>query len=84
MTRVVDRIALGLFYPPRDVGYYQNAYNMYENAFLAPIDQLPSYMVSVAQVSANFDPIPPPSNKNSKPRYLPWRSSSFPPPQCCR
>ena len=40
MTRVVDRIALGLFYPPRDVGYYQNAYNMYENAFLAPIDQL--------------------------------------------
>lgn len=40
MTRVVDRIALGLFYPPRDVGYYQNSYNMYENAFLAPIDQL--------------------------------------------
>ena len=36
MTRVADRIALGLVYSPRDVGYYQNAQNMYENAFLAP------------------------------------------------
>jgi O-antigen/teichoic acid export membrane protein len=40
MTRVADRIALGLFYPPREVGYYQNAQNMYENAFMAPLDQL--------------------------------------------
>jgi polysaccharide transporter, PST family len=40
MTRVLDRIALGLFYSPREVGYYQNAYSMYENGFLGPIDQL--------------------------------------------
>ncbi len=40
MTRVVDRIALGIFYSPQVVGYYQNTQNMYENAFLAPIDQL--------------------------------------------
>jgi O-antigen/teichoic acid export membrane protein len=40
MTRVVDRIALGLFYPPSVVGYYQNSQNIYENAFLYPIDQL--------------------------------------------
>jgi PST family polysaccharide transporter len=40
MTRVVDRIAIGLFYAPLEVGYYQNANNMYENAFLAPVDQL--------------------------------------------
>jgi O-antigen/teichoic acid export membrane protein len=40
MTRVGDRIALGLFYPTREVGYYQNAQNMYENAFMAPLEQL--------------------------------------------
>jgi hypothetical protein len=40
MMRVADRIALGLAYSPRDVGYYQNAQNMYKNAFLAPIAQL--------------------------------------------
>lgn len=40
MTRVVDRIALGIFYPAQVVGYYQNTQNMYENAFLYPIDQL--------------------------------------------
>jgi O-antigen/teichoic acid export membrane protein len=40
MTMAADRIGLGLFHPPRDVGFYQNAQNMYENAFLAPISQL--------------------------------------------
>ena len=40
MTRAADRIALGLFYPAREVGYYQNAQNMYDNAFFAPIAQL--------------------------------------------
>ena len=38
--RVADRIALGLAYPPRDLGYFQNAQNMYENAFLVPVEQL--------------------------------------------
>ena len=40
MMRVADRIALGLVYAPRDVGYFQNAQNMYENAFLVPVEQL--------------------------------------------
>lgn len=40
MTGIADRIALGLFYPPREVGYYQNARNMFDNAFSAPIVQL--------------------------------------------
>jgi O-antigen/teichoic acid export membrane protein len=40
MTNVADRIALGLFYPPREVGFYQNAQNMYDNALMAPIGQL--------------------------------------------
>jgi O-antigen/teichoic acid export membrane protein len=40
MTRVTDRIALGLSYLPREVGFYQNALNMYENAILFPLEQL--------------------------------------------
>ena len=40
MTSVADRIALGLFYPPRVVGYYQNTRNMYDNALSSPIVQL--------------------------------------------
>ena len=40
MTNVTDRIALGLFYPPREVGFYQNAQNMYDNALMAPLAQL--------------------------------------------
>jgi O-antigen/teichoic acid export membrane protein len=40
MTMVADRIALGLFYPPRELGFYQNAMNIYDNAIFAPIMQL--------------------------------------------
>lgn len=40
MTMVADRIALGLFYLPRELGLYQNASNMYENAISAPFGQL--------------------------------------------
>ena len=40
MANVTDRIALGLFYPTRDLGFYQNAQNMYDNAFLSPLGQL--------------------------------------------
>ena len=40
IARILDRVALGMFYAPREVGYYQNAQNMYENAFLSPIAQL--------------------------------------------
>jgi O-antigen/teichoic acid export membrane protein len=37
---VSDRIALGLFSPPREVGYYQNARNMFDNALASPMAQL--------------------------------------------
>jgi PST family polysaccharide transporter len=40
MSRVADRIALGLFYPPRQVGLYQNAINFYENSLVFPVEQL--------------------------------------------
>jgi O-antigen/teichoic acid export membrane protein len=40
IARILDRVALGMFYAPREVGYYQNAQNMYENAFLSPVAQL--------------------------------------------
>lgn len=40
VTRVADRIALSFFYPPSDVGFYQNGMNLYENAILSPLDQL--------------------------------------------
>ena len=40
MTKVADRIALGLFYPPSEVGFYTNTQNMYDNAFMSPIGQL--------------------------------------------
>jgi PST family polysaccharide transporter len=39
-ARILDRVVLGIYYSPREVGYYQNAQNMYENAFLSPIAQL--------------------------------------------
>jgi hypothetical protein len=32
LSRAVDRIALGLFYRPDQVGYYQNAMNLYDNS----------------------------------------------------
>jgi O-antigen/teichoic acid export membrane protein len=40
MSRVTDRIALGLFYPPNQVGVYQNATNMYDNALSGPLEPL--------------------------------------------
>ncbi len=40
MAGVADRIILGLFYLPREVGFYQNALNMYENAMAVPLAQL--------------------------------------------
>ena len=40
MTTVADRIALSLFYLPREIGFYQNSLNMYENAVTTPLGQL--------------------------------------------
>ena len=32
VAKAVDRIGLGLFYRPEQVGYYQNAITLYENS----------------------------------------------------
>ncbi len=40
LARSVDRIALGLVQPPAQVGYYQNATNMYENSMQTALIQM--------------------------------------------
>jgi O-antigen/teichoic acid export membrane protein len=40
VAKAVDRIALGLFYRPDQVGYYQNAITLYENSIFSALAQL--------------------------------------------
>jgi PST family polysaccharide transporter len=40
MARAVDRITLGLFYRPYEVGYYQNAMTLYDNSIFSTLQQL--------------------------------------------
>jgi O-antigen/teichoic acid export membrane protein len=40
VSRAVDRIALGLYYRPEQVGYYQNAVNLYENSIYSALIQM--------------------------------------------
>jgi PST family polysaccharide transporter len=40
MARALDRIGLGLFYRPAEVGYYQNALALYENSIFSVFAQL--------------------------------------------
>jgi O-antigen/teichoic acid export membrane protein len=40
VAKAVDRIALGLFYRPEQVGYYQNATTLYENSIFAVFAQV--------------------------------------------
>jgi PST family polysaccharide transporter len=40
VAKAVDRIGLGLFYRPDQVGYYQNAITLYENSIFAVLAQL--------------------------------------------
>jgi O-antigen/teichoic acid export membrane protein len=49
MAKSVDRIALGLRYPPDQVGYYQNATALYENSILSALIQL--HIVASAALS---------------------------------
>src|SRR5262249_42987906 len=42
VARAVDRIALGLFYRPDEVGYYQNATLLYDNSIFSTLTQLHS------------------------------------------
>jgi len=40
VAKAVDRILLGLFYRPDQVGYYQNAITLYENSIFSALAQL--------------------------------------------
>ena len=40
VAKAVDRIGLGLFYRPDQVGYYQNAITLYENSIFSALAQL--------------------------------------------
>ena len=40
VARAVDRIGLGLFYRPSEVGYYQNAITLYDNSIFQALIQL--------------------------------------------
>jgi PST family polysaccharide transporter len=40
LARSVDRIALGLFYRPDQVGYYQNAVTLYDNSIFSALIQM--------------------------------------------
>src|SRR6266478_598625 len=40
LARAVDRIGLGLFYRPEEVGYYQNAITLYESSIFSVLGQL--------------------------------------------
>jgi O-antigen/teichoic acid export membrane protein len=40
MARSIDRIALGLFYRPKEVGFYQNAMTLYENSIFSTLATL--------------------------------------------
>src|SRR5262249_59966069 len=35
VARALDRIGLGLFYPPDEVGYYQNAITLYDSSIFS-------------------------------------------------
>src|SRR5262249_50761483 len=39
-SRAVDRIGLGLFYRPDEVGYYQSAITLYDNSIFSALVQL--------------------------------------------
>jgi len=40
VARALDRIGLGLFYRPNEVGYYQNAITLYDNSIFSALLQL--------------------------------------------
>jgi O-antigen/teichoic acid export membrane protein len=40
VARAVDRVGLGLFYRPNEVGYYQNAVTLYDNSIFQALIQL--------------------------------------------
>jgi polysaccharide transporter, PST family len=40
LSRSADRIALGFAYKPKEIGFYQNAITLYDNAITSPLAQL--------------------------------------------
>jgi O-antigen/teichoic acid export membrane protein len=54
LSRAVDRIALGLFYRPDQVGYYQTAMNLYENSIYSALNQMHAVgSASLSKLQAN-------------------------------
>jgi O-antigen/teichoic acid export membrane protein len=54
--RAVDRIALGLFYRPDEVGYYQNAITLYDNSIFSVLAQMHT-VGSTALSKLQFNPV---------------------------
>jgi O-antigen/teichoic acid export membrane protein len=56
LGRSVDRIALGLFYRPAQVGYYQNATSLYENSIFSALIQLHTVAsAALSKLQSNVD-----------------------------
>ena len=56
IAKAVDRIALGLFYRPDQVGYYQNAITLYENSIFAVFAQVHTVgSAALSKLQANPD-----------------------------
>jgi PST family polysaccharide transporter len=54
VSRAVDRIGLGLFYRPDEVGYYQNAMTLYDNSIFSALLQLHSVgSASLSKLQSN-------------------------------
>jgi len=56
VAKAVDRIALGLFYRPDQVGYYQNATMLYENSIFSTLRQVHT-VGSAALSKLQSDPV---------------------------
>jgi PST family polysaccharide transporter len=56
VAKAVDRIALGLFYQPDQVGYYQNATMLYDNSIFSTLSQVHT-VGSAALSKLQSDPV---------------------------
>jgi PST family polysaccharide transporter len=56
VAKAVDRIVLGLFYRPEQVGYYQNAVTLYENSIFSVFAQIHSVgSAALSKLQSNPD-----------------------------
>lgn len=56
VAKAVDRIALGLFYRPEQVGYYQNAVTLYDNSIFQVFAQIHNVgSAALSKLQSNLD-----------------------------